>query len=68
MQLVYACLPPVMVLAMEQHLRAQTRIEQRAQELWFAGGGGNALADWLRAESEVVQNLCYALLHGGHLS
>ena len=35
-QLIYAHLPPAVVLAAEQHLRAQTNIEQRAHELWFS--------------------------------
>ena len=63
-QLIYAHLPPAAVLATEQHLRAQTQIEQRAQQRWYARGGcsGGALGDWLRAEREVVQNLCDALL------
>jgi len=63
-QLIYAHLPPVMVLATEQHLRAQTNIEQRAHQLWFARdcGPGCALDDWVRAECEVVQKLCQALL------
>jgi len=64
-QLIYAHLPPAVILATEQHLRAQTQIEQRAQQLWFERGSrpGNALNDWLRAEREVVQNLCAALRH-----
>jgi hypothetical protein len=63
-QLIYAHLPPAVVLAAEQHLRAQTNIERRAHQLWFAHGcrPGSALADWVRAECEVVQNLCQALL------
>jgi hypothetical protein len=63
-QLIYAHLPPAVVLATEQHLRAQTNIEQRAHQLWFAQGRrpGGALGDWIRAECEVVQNLCQALL------
>ena len=62
-QLIYAHLPRAVVLATEQHLRAQTRIEQRAQQLWFAGGcqPGQALQDWLQAEREVVRHLCVAL-------
>ena len=67
-QLIYAHLPPAVVLAAEQHLRAQTNIEQRAHELWFAQGcrPGGALGDWIRAECEVVQNLCQALLNRNH--
>ncbi len=63
-QLVYAHLPPATVLAVEQHLRAQTQIEQRAEQLWFAAIGRpvGALNDWLRAEREVVNKLCDALL------
>ncbi len=64
-QLIYAHLPPLGVLAAEHHLRAQTQIEQRAQQLWFAGLGrpAAALNDWLRAEREVVNELCAAFLH-----
>ena len=64
-QLIYAHLPPAIVLATEQHLRAQTNIEQRARELWFTQGcqPGGALGYWIRAECEVVQQLCQALLN-----
>jgi hypothetical protein len=67
-QLIYAHLPPAVVLATEQHLRAQTKIEQRARELWFNQGclPGNALGDWIRAEYDVVQQLCQALLGRNH--
>jgi hypothetical protein len=63
-QLIYAHLPPAVILATEQHLRAQTNIEQRAHQLWFAQGcrPGGALGDWLRAECEVVQDFCQTLL------
>jgi hypothetical protein len=63
-QLIYAHLPPAVVLAAGQHVQAQTNIEQRAHQLWFSRGcrPGSALGDWIRAESEVVQNLCRALL------
>lgn len=63
-QLIYAHLPPAVVLAVDQHLRAQTNIEQRFHQLWFARGcrPGGTLNDWIRAETEVVQNLCQALL------
>jgi hypothetical protein len=67
-QLIYAHLPPAVVLATEQHLRAQTQIEQRAQQLWFARDGRSvsALSDWLQAEREVVRQLCDALRHPGN--
>ena len=63
-QLIYAHFPPAAVLAAEQHLRAQTNIERRAHQLWFARGcpPGGALGDWIRAECEVVRDLCQALL------
>ena len=66
--LIYAHLPPAVVLATEQHLRVQTNIEQRARELWFAQGcrPGGTLGDWIRAECEVVQQLCQALLDRNH--
>jgi hypothetical protein len=64
-QFIYAHLPPAMVLVKEQHLRAQTHIEQRAQQRWFAGNSRpeDTLDNWLHAEREVVQELCEALLH-----
>ena len=67
-QLIYVHLPPAVVLATEQHLRAQTNIEQRAHEIWFTQGcrPGSALGDWLRAEYEVAQKLCQALLCRNH--
>ena len=63
-QLIYAHLPPAVVLATEQHLRAQTHIKRRAHQLWFDQGcrAGVALNDWVQAEYEVIQNLCHALL------
>lgn len=65
-QLIYAHLPPAVVLAAGQHLQAQTNIERRAHQLWFDRGcrAGGALADWLQAECETVQKLCQALLNG----
>ena len=62
-QLVYAYLPPAMVLAADQHLRAQTRIEQRAQQLWLSSVGlpADVVNNWLNAEHEVVSELCRAL-------
>jgi len=67
-QLVYACLPPATVHALGQHLQAQTQIEQRAQQIWFAvvGQPASALNDWLRAEREVVNELCSALQLRNH--
>ena len=63
-QLIYAHLPPAVILATEQHLQAQTNIERRAHQLWFAQGcrAGVALNDWIQAECEVVQDLCQSLL------
>jgi hypothetical protein len=64
-QFIYAHLPPAVILATGQHLRAQTQIERWAQQLWFAENGRSedTLDNWLRAEREVVQNLSEALLH-----
>lgn len=49
----------------DDHLSAQQQIEERAHELWRAGGccDGSALSDWLRAEQEVLEQfvLAYAL-------
>ena len=63
-QLVYAHLPPAVIMATGQHLRAQTQIEKQAHQLWFERGSrpGDALGNWLRAEREVVRELCAALL------
>jgi Protein of unknown function (DUF2934) len=64
-QVIYAHLPPAAILAAEQHLRVQTQIVQRAQELWSTSGArpGDALSDWVKAERQVVQKLCNALLY-----
>src|SRR5258708_33591823 len=47
------------------HLRVQRQIEERAHDLWCAGGcsGLSALADWLQAEREILEQfvLVYAL-------
>ena len=63
-QLIYAHIPPAVVLAADKHLRAQTNIEQRAHQLWLSRGCRPVgdLGDWLRAECEEVQKLCQALL------
>ena len=65
-QVIYAHLPPAMVLAGQQHFRAQTSLEQAVSRRWFAredqqGGGWDS---WLRKEREVVNQLCEALLRG----
>jgi hypothetical protein len=41
-------------------LIAQQMIERRAYELWKASGGGrnDPMADWLRAENEVLIEFC----------
>jgi hypothetical protein len=50
-----------------EHLRVQQQIEQRARELWYAGGrrSGTALNDWLQAELEVLEQFIrgYARQH-----
>lgn len=40
----------------EEHLRVQVEIEQRAHQFWSAKGrtSNNALNDWLKAESDVL--------------
>src|SRR5258708_35500210 len=47
------------------HLRVQQQIEERAHELWHAGGccDQSAMSDWLQAEREVLAQfvLAYAL-------
>jgi hypothetical protein len=62
-QLIYAHLPPAVILATGQHLLAQAQIEQRAHQIWLASNSRaeDTLNNWLRAEREVVDNLCAAL-------
>ena len=53
------------LFTVDDHLRVQQQIEERANELWRAGGccDQSALSDWLRAEREVLEQfvLAYAL-------
>jgi hypothetical protein len=44
------------LFTMEEHLRLQRQIEERAHQLWQAHGGdrGNPLDDWLKAENKVL--------------
>jgi hypothetical protein len=62
-QLVYAHFPSARILAAEHGLRAQTQIQQHAQQLWLAHHHQpeHTFENWLRAEREVVQELCAAL-------
>src|SRR5580693_506230 len=55
-------IPERVVFTGEEHLGAQQQIEWRAHELWRAGGcrHGTALADWLQAESEVLEQFTWA--------
>lgn len=50
------------ILAIEQHLRAEIQIRQRAEQLW-QGGQESALENWIQAEGEVVNRLCAAFEH-----
>jgi Protein of unknown function (DUF2934) len=59
-------LPAAIIPDMEQHLRVQTQIQQRAQQLWLAGNNRleDTLENWLRAEREVMQEVCSTLARG----
>jgi hypothetical protein len=47
---------PQVSFTIEEHLRVQMEIEERAHRFWFAKGCAlkNALDDWLKAENEVL--------------
>jgi len=47
----------------DDHLRVQQQIEERANEIWRAGGCCDkaALSDWVRAEREVLEQFVLAL-------
>ncbi len=47
---------PQVSFTIEEHLRVQREIEERAHRFWFAKGCAlkNALDDWLKAEAEVL--------------
>lgn len=46
------------VFTVAEHLKVQEQIEQRAYELWLAGGSHQdiALDHWLNAEREVLED------------
>jgi hypothetical protein len=46
------------VFTVADHLNVQMEIEQRAHELWLAGGSrqDTALDNWLNAEREVLED------------
>ena len=46
------------VFTVSDHLKVQVQIEQRAHELWLAGGSrqDTALDNWLNAEREVLED------------
>ena len=46
------------VFTVTEHLKVQEQIEQRAYELWLAGGSHQdiALDNWLNAEREVLED------------
>ena len=48
----------VPVFTVADHLNVQMEIEQRAHELWLAGGShqDTALDNWLNAEREVLED------------
>jgi hypothetical protein len=53
----------------EEHLRVQREIEERARRLWFAKGCALkcALDDWLKAESEVLAEFARTLTQRQHM-
>jgi hypothetical protein len=70
---VYVCggfRPPVPAVqaqtefTIEEHLRVQREIEERAHRFWFAKGCAlkSALDDWLKAENEVLAEFAKTLM------
>ena len=55
----------VPVFTVADHLKVQEQIEQRAYELWLAGGSrqNGALENWVRAEREVLEDFIWARTH-----
>ena len=53
------------VFTVVDHLKVQKQIEQRAYELWLAGGShqNGALENWVRAEREVLEDFIQARTH-----
>ncbi len=53
------------VFTVADHLKVQEQIEQRAYELWLAGGSrqNGALENWVRAEREVLEDFIQAGTH-----
>ena len=56
----------VPVFTVADHLTVQMEIEQRAHELWLTGGScqDTALHNWLRAETEVLEEFIQAHENG----
>jgi hypothetical protein len=54
---------PQVSFTIEEHLRVQMEIEERAHRFWFAKGCAlkNALDDWLKAENEVLAEFAKTL-------
>ena len=53
------------VFTVVDHLNVQEQIEQRAYELWLAGGSPQtALDNWLHAECEVLEEFIRAYKNG----
>ena len=52
----------VPVFTVADHLKVQMEIEQRAHELWLAGGShqDTALDNWLNAERQVLEEFIQA--------
>ena len=56
----------VPVFTVADHLKVQLQIEQRAYELWLAGGShqDTALDNWFSAEREVLEDFIQAYKNG----
>ena len=55
----------VPVFTVADHMNVQMKIEQRAHELWLAGGSrqDTSLDNWLRAEREVLEDFIIRRQH-----
>ena len=59
---------PQDLFTIEEHLRVQREIEERAHRFWFAKGCAlkSALDDWLKAEAEVLAEFAKMLAQPFH--
>jgi len=51
----------------EEHLRVQRQIEQRAYCHWRKRSGESSFNDWLNAETEVLAEFAAGRINGRHL-